>query len=192
MFKHILISTVFLLLSKSLQAAVPEVDPPLPLQINLRPIDVIEIAEDCLGFLEIDAGTRMDEIEIERNFPNTPLICKADPEQIQQIVLNLLHNAVQAMPDNGRLTVSITEVDTQQDHRTHLNRSCIALTVSDTGMGMSDDVKTKLFMPFFTTKEDGNGLGLATAKKVIEAHNGDIVVETGPNEGATFTMYIPK
>ena len=163
-----------------------------PLQINLRPIDVIEIAEDCLGFLEIDAGTRMDEIEIERNFPNTPLICKADPEQIQQIVLNLLHNAVQAMPDNGRLTVSITEVDTQQDHRTHLNRSCIALTVSDTGMGMSDDVKTKLFMPFFTTKEDGNGLGLATAKKVIEAHNGDIVVETGPNEGATFTMYIPK
>ena len=163
-----------------------------PLQMNLRPVDVVEITEDCLGFFEIDAGARMDEIELERHFPDSPLICKADPEQIQQIVLNLLHNAVQAMPGDGCLTVSLSETDAQTDHRTHLNRPCIALTVSDTGMGMPEDVKSKLFMPFFTTKEDGNGLGLATAKKVIEAHNGDIVVESGPNEGATFTIYIPK
>lgn len=163
-----------------------------PLQMNLRPIDAVEITEDCLGFFEIDAGTRMDEIELERNFPDAPLICKADPEQIQQIVLNLLHNAVQAMPGDGCLTVSLAEIDAQTDPRTHLNRPCVALTVSDTGMGMSEDVKSKLFMPFFTTKEDGNGLGLATAKKVIDAHNGDIVVESGPNEGASFTIYIPK
>jgi PAS domain S-box-containing protein len=163
-----------------------------PLHITLRPIDIIEIAEDCLGFFEIDAVARMDEIQIERSFPEAPLICRADPEQIQQIVLNLLHNAIQAMPGDGALVVSLAEVDTQIDHRTHLNRPCIALTVSDTGMGMSADVKARLFMPFFTTKEDGNGLGLATAKKVIEAHNGDIVVESGPDEGATFTMYIPK
>ena len=163
-----------------------------PLQINLRPVDVVEVTEDCLGFFEIDAGARMDELALERNFPDTPLICKADPEQIQQIVLNLLHNAVQAMPGDGTLTISLSETDTQTDARTHLNRPCIALTVSDTGLGMSDDVKAKLFMPFFTTKEDGNGLGLATAKKVIEAHNGDIVVESHPNQGTAFTIYIPK
>lgn len=163
-----------------------------PVQINLRPIDATEITEDCLGFFEIDAGARMDEIELHRDFPDTPLICKADPEQIQQIILNLLHNAVQAMPDTGQLTVSLSETDTQTDPRTHLNRPCVALTVSDTGMGLSEDVKTKLFMPFFTTKEDGNGLGLATAKKVIDAHNGDIVVKSDLNEGATFTIYIPK
>ncbi|MBT3605402.1 MAG: PAS domain-containing protein [Candidatus Latescibacteria bacterium] len=163
-----------------------------PLQISLRPVDLVEITEDSLGFFEIDAGARMDEIQLERKFPNAPLICKTDPEQIQQIMLNLLHNAVQAMPGEGTLTVSIQEVDTQTDLRTHLNRPCVALEVSDTGMGMSDDVKTNLFMPFFTTKEDGNGLGLATAKKVIEAHNGDIVAESGPNAGSTFTIYIPK
>lgn len=163
-----------------------------PVQINLRPIDAAQVAEDCLGFFEIDAGARMDEIDLERIFPDEPLICKADPEQIQQIVLNLLHNAVQAMPSSGKLTVSLSEVDAQTDHRTHLNRPCVALCVADTGMGMSEDVKSKLFMPFFTTKEDGNGLGLATAKKVIDAHNGDIVVESGPNAGATFTIYIPK
>jgi two-component system sensor histidine kinase FlrB len=57
---------------------------------------------------------------------------------------------------------------------------------------MSEEVKAKLFMPFFTTKEDGNGLGLATAKKVIEAHGGDVLVESKTNQGATFTIYIPK
>ncbi|MDP6040538.1 MAG: HAMP domain-containing sensor histidine kinase, partial [Candidatus Latescibacteria bacterium] len=60
------------------------------------------------------------------------------------------------------------------------------------GLGMSEEVKAKLFMPFFTTKEDGNGLGLATAKKVIEAHGGDVLVESKTNQGATFTIYIPK
>lgn len=163
-----------------------------PLQLNLRPIDIVETIEDSLGFFEIDAGARMDVIDCERLFPDTSLACRADPEQIQQIVLNLLHNAVQAMPGSGKLSVGLTEIDTRKDNRTHLNKPCIALTVSDTGLGMSDEVKSKLFMPFFTTKENGNGLGLATAKKVIEAHGGDVLVESNPNQGATFTIYIPK
>ncbi len=163
-----------------------------PFQLNLRPINIVEVVEDCLGFFEIDAGTRLDDIELERQFPHTPLMCRADPEHLQQIVLNLLHNAVQAMPDGGQLTLSLIEQDTRNDSRTHLSRPCVAFTVSDTGMGMTDDVKSKLFMPFFTTKENGNGLGLATAKKVIEAHGGDILAESGLNSGATFIIDIPK
>lgn len=163
-----------------------------PPHLNMRPVDAVEMLEDCLGFFEIDAGARIDEIEIERRFPEAPLICRADPEHIQQIVLNLLHNAVQAMPAGGRMTVALSEIDTRDDARTYLNRTCVALAVSDTGMGLTDEVKAKLFMPFFTTKENGNGLGLATAKKVIEAHGGDIAVESGPDKGATFTLYIPK
>ena len=162
-----------------------------PLQINMRKVDTVEIVEDALGFFEIDAGTHLDAIDIERNFPEAPLASRADPEQIQQIVLNLLHNAVQAMSDSGKLTVDLRTVDTRENDRTHLNKPCVALAVSDTGHGMSDDVKSKLFMPFFTTKVDGNGLGLATAKKVIEAHGGDLLVESEPGQGTTFMLYIP-
>ena len=162
-----------------------------PLQINMRQIDTVEAVEDALGFFEIDAGTHLDAIEIERNLPEPPLISRADPEQIQQIVLNLLHNAVQAMPGSGKLSVSLNQVDTRDDNSTHLNRPRVGLTISHTGHGMTEDIKAKLFMPFFTTKEDGNGLGLATAKKVIEAHGGDLLVESDPGQGATFTLYIP-
>lgn len=162
-----------------------------PLQLNLRPIDFIQVVEDCIGFFEIDAGNLLEQIEVDRRYAAPEIQCQVDPEQIQQIALNLLHNAVQAMPGGGQLTIGITEVDAEADERTSLTTSCIALTVADTGMGMTPEVQSKLFMPFFTTKEDGNGLGLATARKVIEAHRGDILVESEPDQGSAFTIYIP-
>jgi PAS domain S-box-containing protein len=163
-----------------------------PLQLNLRPVDFVEVVEDSIGFFEIDAGNRLEEIELQREFVPKTLPCRTDPEQIQQIVLNLLHNAVQAMPQGGSVQIGVAEVDPSENRATVLDMPCITLTVSDSGIGMSEDVKSKLFMPFFTTKEDGNGLGLATAKKVIEAHGGDIMVKSAPNEGATFTIFLPK
>lgn len=163
-----------------------------PLQLNLRPVDFVEVVEDCIGFFEIDAGTRLDEIDLRRQYAAQPIPCRTDPEQIQQIVLNLLHNAVQAMPGGGWLQVGVCEIDAAGDPRTELARPCVALTVADSGTGMTEEVKSKLFMPFFTTKEDGNGLGLATAKKVIEAHGGDILVDSAPDRGAAFTIFLPK
>ena len=163
-----------------------------PLQLNLRPVDFVEVVEDSIGFFEIDAGNRLEEIELQRDYGSGTLPCQTDPEQIQQIVLNLLHNAVQAMPQGGSLRIGVDEVDSSENSETVLDTPCITLTVSDSGMGMSEDIRSKLFMPFFTTKEDGNGLGLATAKKVIEAHGGDIMVKSAPNEGAAFTIFLPK
>ncbi len=162
-----------------------------PLQLNMRPVDFLEVVEDCLGFFEIDAGNRLDHVELRRDFPAESLPCRTDPEQIQQIVLNLLHNAVQAMPSVGQIRVGVAEPSSEAN-ASGLSGPCIALTVTDSGVGMTEEVKEKLFMPFFTTKEDGNGLGLATAKKVIEAHGGEILVESAPREGSAFTLYIPK
>ena len=65
------------------------------------------------------------------------------------------------------------------------------LSVADSGIGMSSDVQSKLFRPFFTTKEDGNGLGLATAKKIIEAHGGAINVQSEPRKGTEFSVILP-
>ena len=163
-----------------------------PVQLNLRPADFVQVVEDATGFFEIDAGARMDAVDIRRAYAAQEIPCRVDPEQIQQIVLNLLHNAVQAMPGGGRLEIGLCEADAAHDTRTELCASCVALSVSDTGIGMSEEIRSKLFRPFFTTKEDGNGLGLATSRKVIEAHGGDILVESAPGEGATFIIYIPK
>ena len=162
-----------------------------PLQLNLRPVDFLEVVEDCLGFFEIDAGNRLDNVELCREFPMGTVPCKTDPEQIQQIVLNLLHNAVQAMPSGGQIKVGVSEAD-EGAEASGLSGPCITLTVADSGVGMTDEVKEKLFMPFFTTKEDGNGLGLATARKVIEAHGGEILVDSVPQQGSAFTLFIPK
>jgi PAS domain S-box-containing protein len=162
-----------------------------PLQLNLRPVDFLEVVEDCLGFFEIDAGNRLDNVELCREFPMGTVPCKTDPEQIQQIVLNLLHNAVQAMPSGGQIRVGVSEAD-ERAEAGGLSGPCITLIVVDSGIGMTDEVKEKLFMPFFTTKEDGNGLGLATARKVIEAHGGEILVDSVPHQGSTFTLFIPK
>ena len=163
-----------------------------PVQLNLRPVDVVQVVEDAAAFFEIDAGVRMDSVEVRRAYSAPEIVCRVDPEQIQQIVLNLLHNALQAMPDGGELGIGLAELDAAEDARTQLASPCVVLTVRDSGVGMSEEVKAKLFRPFFTTKEDGNGLGLATARKAIEAHGGDIQVESEPDEGSTFTLFIPK
>ena len=163
-----------------------------PFQLNLRPVNFVEVVEDSIGFFEIDAGARLEDIDLQRDYVLQELPCRIDPEQIQQIVLNLLHNAVQAMPEGGQIHIDIFETDAALDSRTDLSDACVAFSVGDTGIGMSEEVKANLFMPFFTTKEDGNGLGLATAKKVIEALGGDILVESEPNRGSAFTILIPK
>ena len=163
-----------------------------PLQLNKRPVDLVQVVEDSIGFFEVDAGNRRENVELKRKYASSEISCNVDPEQIQQIMLNLLHNAVQAMPSGGRVMIGVSEVEGSIDSRTELDAPCVALSVSDSGTGMSEEVKSKLFMPFFTTKENGNGLGLATAKKVIEAHGGEIQVESEPDRASVFTIFIPK
>ena len=163
-----------------------------PIQLNARPVDFVQIVEDSIGFFEIDAGSRLEGIDLQRLYESVEVPCRIDPEQMQQIVLNLLHNAVQAMPDGGWIQIGISEFEAATEGRAEPPPPYIAFSVADSGVGMSEEVRSKLFMPFFTTKEDGNGLGLATTKKVIEAHGGDILVESEPQRGSTFTILVPK
>jgi len=162
------------------------------LELNRRPVDLVEVVEDSIGFFEIDAGTVLDEISLERRYATESILCDVDPEQVQQIILNFRHNAVQAMPSWGTLIVSASDIDASLDDRTELATRCVVVSVSDTGVGMADETRSKLFMPFFTTKEEGNGLGLANAKKVVEAHGGDVAVDSELNRGSCFTIFLPK
>jgi signal transduction histidine kinase len=113
--------------------------------------------------------------------PDLPDIT-ADPTQLQQVLVNLVVNAIQAMPQGGRLTVTTRAGD---DH--------VLLVVEDTGTGMTEDVRDKLFTPFFTTKDigQGTGLGLPVVHGIITSHGGSIHVESELGHGARFTIKLP-
>ena len=122
---------------------------------------------------------------------------KADRGQIEMVFLNLFLNAVDAMPGGGRLTVSCRRVSDPGEEAVPApedpNADFVEIVVSDTGMGMDPATQERIFEPFFTTKEvgRGSGLGLASVYGVVHNHGGQIHVESAPDQGATFTLYLP-
>ena len=152
-----------------------------PLRLNVHPVNLVELLEETTAFFAIDIERSREDIRLERDFPDGDLICRIDPEQLQQVILNLLQNAMQAMPDGGAIAVGLRVEENQG-----------VLSVGDTGIGMADEVREKLFTPFFTTKEDGTGLGLVTSKKIIDAHNGQIRVDSEPGRGTQFSISLPQ
>ena len=120
---------------------------------------------------------------------------RADPGQVEQVVLNIALNARDAMPGGGKLTLETSGAEvTQESGREHPGLSLgsyVVLSVTDTGSGMDPSVRSRVFEPFFTTKEHGTGLGLSTSYGIIKQTGGDIWVESKPGEGTTFRIYLP-
>jgi two-component system cell cycle sensor histidine kinase/response regulator CckA len=120
---------------------------------------------------------------------------KADPNQIEQVVMNLVVNARDAMPRGGRLTLRTSAVEFQEATTPVAAAGArVALSVSDTGVGMTPEVRDRAFEPFFTTKEPGKGtgLGLSMVYGIVKQSGGEIVVESEEDKGATLTVYFPQ
>lgn len=146
--------------------------------------------------LEMDKMLRMTiSEEIEFNLILTPDLwpVKIDPTQISQVIINLVVNARDAMGEGGVLTIKTAKVDLTEPYWELLPGNFVMLSVTDTGSGMSEEVKAHIFEPFFTTKElgRGTGLGLATVYGIVKQNNGAIDVETAPGQGTTFKIYLP-
>jgi signal transduction histidine kinase len=119
---------------------------------------------------------------------------QADPSQLDQVFLNLILNALDAMPEGGELALSTSLVshDATQQGKNEKNNRFVLITVADTGTGIPEHIRPRIFDPFFTTKPGkGAGLGLSSAQLIIRQHNGHIEMQSAPGAGTKFSIYLP-
>lgn len=149
-----------------------------PTALHLQPVQLDEAIEDVLFWTRKEAQSQQVDVELvlQANLPTL----RADLPQLKQVLLNLVVNALHAMPEGGRLTISAAQGD-----------GLARIELADTGCGIPADVKSRIFDPFFTTRVGGSGLGLAITAKIVREHGARIDVESLPGAGARFVLWWP-
>ena len=162
--------------------------------LNSQPVDVNDLMRRLEKILVRLIG---EDMQLRTALSGGVLMVKADPVQMEQVMMNLATNARDAMPGGGTLSISTGGVELGPEfvaaHRYGEPGQYAIITVSDTGEGMSEEVRRRIFEPFFTTKEvgKGTGLGLSVVYGIIKQHNGYINVYSEPAKGTTFRIYLP-
>ena len=152
-----------------------------PASSLLEPVDVNSVLDNTLMLIESRA--RRNNIEIQRGYCRCLPPVIADCENLKQVLLNIMINAIQAM-DNGGILTAATVYKTEE--------KLIVVSISDTGVGIQPELIEKLFDPFFTTKENGTGLGLAVAQRFVHDWGGKISVDSTVGSGSIFTVCLPE
>ena len=157
-----------------------------PFKGQFREVLLQDILNETVNFIDIEAERIGNKVEINKNFnESSPIYVLADPEKLQQMIMNLCLNAVQAMPEGGSLTVSCNKPQKK-------NMKYASFSISDTGIGIDKDCIDKIFDPFYTTKESGTGLGLAIVKKFVDHHSGYLNIKSKLNEGTTIRVFLQQ
>jgi len=144
------------------------------IKLDINETSPVEVVDEALASVEIPST-----VKVVKQVSKKPRM-KVDFEKLKRVFVNLIRNAVEAMPKGGTLTI-----------KSFRRGGKVVLTVSDTGIGMTKEVLEKLWTPLFTTKAKGMGFGLAICKRFVEAHGGTITVESIPGKGTTFTVTVP-
>jgi signal transduction histidine kinase/ActR/RegA family two-component response regulator len=149
-----------------------------------RLVSLAQLIMDAIPLARAGAQTRFD-VRISENLRSA----EVDPGQIGQVLHNILLNARQAMPEGGTIEVRAENVDLET--AAGIDSRVVRISVRDHGCGIPDDVLPRIFDPYFTTKPDGSGLGLATAYAIITKHGGNLSVQTKPGDGTVFIIDLP-
>jgi two-component system, LuxR family, sensor kinase FixL len=147
-------------------------------EAHKEPADVEALLDEVVDLFEDTLQEQHITLKREKT-AETPSL-RFDRRQIHQVLINLFKNALEAMPQGGELTVA-----------TRVNGPNLEVSISDTGQGMTPEVKANIFQPYFTTKEKGTGLGLAICRNILEEHGGCLLADSVPGQGSTFTIQIP-
>ena len=149
--------------------------------LDLQPVDVNALLDQIVDFKANEL--RLKNIEVIRFYDYNLPRCQADPALLKQALLNILLNAQQAMDDNGGQIMIRTSRDGEY----------VRIEITDTGCGMAPDVLKKIFVPWFSTKPNGTGLGLPTTRRIIEAHGGTIAIQSEQGRGTSVvTRLLPS
>ena len=164
-----------------------------PLSLQAREVHLQQHLDQVLDFVNI--GIRKEGVSIVRRYPPEPLTANLDPEKSEQLILNLIQNAVQAIEGPGTITVSLSERKARKGEKLFLGGlrvdRIVYLEIADTGRGIQEEHLGKIFNPFFTTREDGNGLGLSIVRKIMDLHNGEISIKSEIGRGTAFQLAFP-
>ena len=152
---------------------------------EFSPVSINELVRGVIVMTEPrwkdQAQSKGIQIELSTQFEEVPFIL-GNPSELREVLTNIIFNAIDAMPEGGRLTLS-----TQ-----HSAEDWVEVRISDTGIGMAEEVKRRIFDPFFTTKGVTNsGLGMSVSYGIIKRHGGEILVESEPGKGSTFAVHLP-
>jgi len=150
-----------------------------PLDINTKPYDICLLIKEIAGLIKVDHSFSKNVI-LEYHIPTKSILSSIDKELIKSAIFNIIVNAFQAIENSGKITISIFK-----------NNNICMINISDNGKGIKSDDLENIFSPFFTTKKEGNGLGLSEAYKIIQSHFGNIEVRSEINKGSTFLITLP-
>jgi len=148
-------------------------------RLRTAPTDINELISDMVDFYSPQAYSR--SITIRTALHNEPLVCKVDADMLKQVILNLFLNAQQAMSNGGELMI-----------KTARENGYAIIRITDTGTGIAPEKLEKVFEAYYSTRPGGSGLGLAMAKRIVEAHKGTITVESALGKGTAFTIRLPE
>jgi len=157
-----------------------------PSKPNVAPENISDVVENIARILESQAKEK--NVEITREFDlNLPKVW-IDKEQMKQVFMNLILNAIQAMQDSGSIVIS-TRISARNNDE--LIKECVQVEIRDTGVGIPEENLEHIFDPFFTSKDEGSGLGLAVSHQIVQEHGGFVTVESTVGKGTAFFVHVP-
>lgn len=149
-----------------------------PVELQLREQDIRQVIGDVLTLAAEELSTR--NVTLQSTIASNPLMANVDADLLKQAVINVIENGAQAMPEGGRLHVTLED-----------DKKNVVLRIADEGTGIPDEIRDKIFDLYFTTKSEGSGIGLAMTYRILQLHHGSVDVQSNLNRGTEFVFRIP-